>query len=683
MSKLCSSVFLFANLSMLLVPCTALAGKPKSVTNGVQQAPDRPLGDTKTCTKESFPQKSGLKKWMVATIATDYRELSHNDICQKMWNEPLTKRKWNVVKLQVLDDSFQKRLSGKTYPDEEIQVEVFDKYLRSIQSNVSYYSEWCRPDFKLFDFKINVSIPTDTENRDVLSSFLIWYHEGEDNGDGSLGGLYECIADIISSPLKNVDRLLPQQSGRETAFPTGSDAKNSTVSIFSGSDGMTYLATDNKEDSPRFQVSTLKDSQSSYLVEPDWDSHQWIQDSSSPSSQNRSRRRRHETVQITAEVYQPPVQTSRSDRRDYIVVPDQDSIENQLKKSSVSDMLTPPSEPSDGEGSVFGYILSWIMSSWAKPRSPQLTDVVHDLAKLRLSDDAVANYRDLYRIGSGGFGVVRKVQNKDCTLAVKSVDDKFFLKEAVVLQKLKHKNIVALKGIILPKKKDGGYQMVMDCYPADLCNFVNSYAEKGLEEHIARMIMADIVLAIDYLHDYYIAHTDLKPSNILVNYTRAEAPDPQEAGSGITIKIKINKVVVSDVGTAVASRLTPKNFRQHSDEYYAALDTLILDAKSMDWEKNDIYSLGTIAFFCGTGTRPFHWYGKKVVWDREKDLRNGTEECRARADITSERLITKHLKKFSDEGKDFIKSCSAPNPKDRLSAARLIELPWFGVTSGK
>ncbi len=108
-----------------------------------------------------------------------------------------------------------------------------------------------------------------------------------------------------------------------------------------------------------------------------------------------------------------------------------------------------------------------------------------------------------------------------------------------------------------------------------------------------------IIVAKDGNHN-----TDLKPSNILVDYTRAEAPDPQEAGSGITIKIKINKVVVSDFGTAVASRLTPKNFRENSDEYYAALDTLILDTNSIDWGKMISTLWAPSLFFAEQGLAP-------------------------------------------------------------------------------
>src|SRR5574340_272217 len=136
----------------------------------------------------------------------------------------------------------------------------------------------------------------------------------------------------------------------------------------------------------------------------------------------------------------------------------------------------------------------------------------------------VGNYRLVEKIGSGGFGSVFRAEHIliDRLVAVKlllnvhfdtELDRDSFIKEARVLEKLKHPNILHLLDVGIED---------------ELLYIITEFATGGsLEELLQRqpsrilplqetlVILSQIGDAIRYAHEQNVVHRDIKPSNIL------------------------------------------------------------------------------------------------------------------------------------------------------------------------
>ena len=148
------------------------------------------------------------------------------------------------------------------------------------------------------------------------------------------------------------------------------------------------------------------------------------------------------------------------------------------------------------------------------------------------------SFRELFNkdeIGRGGFSSVftAELPQSGEKVAVKKflgndqIDAKILLKEAKLLNSLRHPNIVAFKGIC----KDN-YALLLEFVQFDFKPFgmdlqVSSLAEllchfdKSNCAHISEKVFyraaEDVALGIQYLHAEGLAHRDLKPANVLVS----------------------------------------------------------------------------------------------------------------------------------------------------------------------
>lgn len=142
-------------------------------------------------------------------------------------------------------------------------------------------------------------------------------------------------------------------------------------------------------------------------------------------------------------------------------------------------------------------------------------------------------------LGAGGFGVVWGFRTKEGKkIAVKEAQffeerlgtDPSLLREASLLNGLKHPNILPLKDIF---------------FTHESMNLVFPRAYENLKKYIGdnfplpviavKSIMLQIMSAILYLHSYDILHGDLKPQNILIQPSQEEVPQIWVADFGIAI----------------------------------------------------------------------------------------------------------------------------------------------------
>lgn len=105
-----------------------------------------------------------------------------------------------------------------------------------------------------------------------------------------------------------------------------------------------------------------------------------------------------------------------------------------------------------------------------------------------------------------------KVFRKDFLVQTKAVTSTFV--ERDVLKKTAHPNIVRLHYAF--QDEDRLY-LVMDYINGGQLFTVLRNGDSVADEKLARFYLAELVLALEYLHDHNIVHRDLKPENILLD----------------------------------------------------------------------------------------------------------------------------------------------------------------------
>lgn len=137
----------------------------------------------------------------------------------------------------------------------------------------------------------------------------------------------------------------------------------------------------------------------------------------------------------------------------------------------------------------------------------------------------VTEFEKLNRIGEGTYGVVYRardtVSNK--TVALKKVRMErekdgiplSGLREISLLLNLEHKNVVKLTEVAVGKHLDSIF-LVMEYCEQDLASLLDNMASPFKEAQI-KCLMIQLFRGVQYLHERFIVHRDLKVSNLLLN----------------------------------------------------------------------------------------------------------------------------------------------------------------------
>ena len=132
-------------------------------------------------------------------------------------------------------------------------------------------------------------------------------------------------------------------------------------------------------------------------------------------------------------------------------------------------------------------------------------------------------------LGSGAYGTVVKATDSKYPdrepVAIKKIDKTFehklyakrTLRELKILRYLTHENIIELKTILKPLKKDAFTDVygVFELMDIDLESIIKSDQELSLE-HV-KYFTYQILSGVKFMHGAGILHRDLKPKNLLVN----------------------------------------------------------------------------------------------------------------------------------------------------------------------
>ncbi|PRQ17603.1 putative mitogen-activated protein kinase CMGC-MAPK family [Rosa chinensis] len=130
-------------------------------------------------------------------------------------------------------------------------------------------------------------------------------------------------------------------------------------------------------------------------------------------------------------------------------------------------------------------------------------------------------------IGRGAYGIVCAAVNSDTheEVAIKKIgnafdniiDAKRTLREIKLLRHMNHENVIGLKDIVRPPKKDNfnDVYIVYELMDTDLHQIIRS--DQQLTDDHCQYFLYQLLRGLKYIHSANVLHRDLKPSNLLLN----------------------------------------------------------------------------------------------------------------------------------------------------------------------
>ncbi|KAL2642356.1 hypothetical protein R1flu_009943 [Riccia fluitans] len=130
-------------------------------------------------------------------------------------------------------------------------------------------------------------------------------------------------------------------------------------------------------------------------------------------------------------------------------------------------------------------------------------------------------------IGRGAYGIVCSAVNSETgeEVAIKKIgnafdnriDAKRTLREIKLLRHMDHENVVAIRDIIRPPRRDefNDVYIVYELMDTDLHQIIRS--NQPLTEDHCQYFLYQLLRGLKYIHSANVLHRDLKPSNLLLN----------------------------------------------------------------------------------------------------------------------------------------------------------------------
>ncbi|KAE8709781.1 CBL-interacting serine/threonine-protein kinase 10 [Hibiscus syriacus] len=249
-------------------------------------------------------------------------------------------------------------------------------------------------------------------------------------------------------------------------------------------------------------------------------------------------------------------------------------------------------------------------------------------------------------LGQGNFAKVYHARNIETSksVAVKVIDKEKVLKAGMIDQTkreisgmclVKHANILELYEMMASKTK---IYFVMEYAKGG--ELFNKLSKGKLREDLARKYFQQLISAVDFCHSRGVYHRDLKLENILLDE------------NGI--------LKVSDFGLSALAECKHKDGLLHTacgTPAYVAPE--VLNGKGYDGAKADIWSCGVILYVMLAGYLPFHDTSLISIYRKI---------CKA---------DYKFPNWFSPEVTKLLSRILTPNPKSRISIAKIMTNPWF------
>ncbi|XP_057435372.1 CBL-interacting protein kinase 2-like [Lotus japonicus] len=232
-----------------------------------------------------------------------------------------------------------------------------------------------------------------------------------------------------------------------------------------------------------------------------------------------------------------------------------------------------------------------------------------------------------------GMSVAIKVIDKEKILKVGMVDQ--IKREISVMRLVSHPNVVELYEVMASKTK---IYFVMEYVKGG--ELFNKIAKGKLKVDVARRYFQQLISAVDYCHSRGVCHRDLKPENLLL--------DENE------------NLKVIDFGLSTLAGSRCQDGLLHTTcgtPAYVAPE--VINRKGYGGYKADIWSCGVILYVLLAGYLPFH---DSNLMEMYRKIGKGE---------------FKYPKWFAPEVRRLLSKILDPNPKTRISMAKIMENSWF------
>ena len=306
-------------------------------------------------------------------------------------------------------------------------------------------------------------------------------------------------------------------------------------------------------------------------------------------------------------------------------------------------------------------------------------------------------YDELETIGSGGFGLVKKVclkNNPESIRAMKiiprnyllkGINDANLLEEIFILKNLDHPNIMKL------------YEFFVDCK-----NFyiISEFFDQGdllkkieklrtMNQIVVKFIMNQVFSAIAYLHSKGVLHGDIKLENIMLYSTTKEV---NQRFTMINKKLDLDKDLQRDL-----NNFYKINYKSQKNTKKVMDDITNYEIKLIDFgcsklfskkkhkkisgiigtslycspevvdnlydEKCDEWSCGVLMYILLSGKAPFPGETEEEIFEKIK-------KCKYNFDSPV-------FKNVNDNCKDLIKKLLEPSIHKRIKASEALKHPFF------
>ena len=253
------------------------------------------------------------------------------------------------------------------------------------------------------------------------------------------------------------------------------------------------------------------------------------------------------------------------------------------------------------------------------------------------------SFEILEKIGDGGFGKVFKVRQKKTNniYAMKVLSKAFLIKMNQLHYAITECNVLKSSNCPFIIKLHYSFQTPKNLYMIlDLCSLGDlkyQIKEYLFEEDDAKFYIAEIILAIEYLHKRDIIYRDLKPENILID----EDGHFKLADFGLA-----KENIINDMPNGTFCGSPP----------YLSPEMLSHEGST---KASDIYGIGVILYEMLNGSTPFYDEDYNLMYKN----------------ISENRLMFPEF--FSDEVKDLLEKMLEKDPKKRIKIQEIKKHPFF------
>ena len=305
-------------------------------------------------------------------------------------------------------------------------------------------------------------------------------------------------------------------------------------------------------------------------------------------------------------------------------------------------------------------------------------------------------YDELETIGSGAFGLVKKVclkSNPDTIRAMKIISKSNFLKgindanlveEIYILKNLDHPNIMKLYEFYVDKKN---FYIISEFFDqGDLLTKIEKLG--SMNQIVVKFIMDQIFNAVAYLHSKGVLHGDIKLENIMLYTTTKKA---NQRFTMINKKLDMHKSIERDLNNYFKKDSKNKKTKRVVDDM-TNYEIKLIDfgcsrlfskkkhkkisgiigtslycspevVKNLYDEKCDEWSCGVVMYILLTGKVPF-------PGETEEDIFEKIIKCDYNFDNPK-------FNEVSDNCKDLIKKLLEPDINKRIKASDALKHPFF------